>query len=586
MSAVHSCILTWFYSSSKKRTALQGSISALDNRYTEPTNALDAKIHGLCVAELVTECRVGKLLPEEILTTYGKIALAAHKHSNCLTDVMFAETLQTTCIKDWACGSRADKSAPDLKYGSPLLGVPIGIKDNIDIAGHDSTVGLSRHAFNPVEASAPIVRLLQDAGALLHVKTAVPSGLLGVETHSDLFGRTTNPYNPDFSAGASTGGGAALLGCGGSVIEVGNDLGGSVRIPAHFCGLYGLKPSIGRLPSLGCRGEISPLVPMVVGPMAARMNDLAQFMECAISMQPWRYDHTCIPMPWRPSHHRNGRKLKWGILRSDGKPYIQCIIPPSPACSRALETVIKALKNDDHDVVELCAFRFVDAHTKYVSLLSMDGQVSSSSATKLKNQFSRGETVTASVAETLQTIQWPRIFKDILAYISQDRDPGTAAALRAIRTATITEQYDLLAQCQSFRAMWHQKWEEEDLDFVITPPYPFPAIPHDTTEQVTLLSCSLTFLCNLLDLPAGVLPVTHVDKAADVLSSNSNRDSLDPLAQRAYTVYDPEAMHGLPVGVQIIGKRLEEENALEAMKIVKEALGGDGVVFEPRRRVH
>lgn len=166
--------------------------------------------------------------------------------------------------------------------------------DTVDIAGHDTTLGYSRNVARPVAESSPIVRLLQDAGAIIHVKTAVPAGLLGLETASDVFGRTTNPYSNDRTAGASTGGGAVLLASGGSKIEIGSDIGGSVRIPAHFCGVWGMKGSVGRFPSWGVASSMAGQegVPITTSPMAGSLADLEEFWKRVVAAEPWKYDHT------------------------------------------------------------------------------------------------------------------------------------------------------------------------------------------------------------------------------------------------------------------------------------------------------
>ena len=142
--------------------------------------------------------------------------------------------------------------------------------------------------------SSSIVRLLQDAGALIHVKTTVPTGLLAIETVSDIFGRTTNPYNSNHTAGASTGGGGALVASGGSKIEIGTDIGGSVRIPAHFCGIWSLKASAGRFPMWGSGSSTMGLegLPIIASPLAGSLEDLHEFSKRVILANPWQYDHT------------------------------------------------------------------------------------------------------------------------------------------------------------------------------------------------------------------------------------------------------------------------------------------------------
>lgn len=178
---------------------------------------------------------------------------------------------------------------------------------------------------------------------MIHVKTSVPTGLIAIETSSDVFGRTTNPYNPAHSSGASTGGGAALLASGGSKIEVGTDLAGSVRIPAHFCGVWSLKGSAGRFPTWGNRSPLMGLeaLPSLVAPMANSLDDLTEFWKRVVEMKPWQYDHTvrflssslsdtypgeanfdmqCVPLPWRPVNlQEEGRRLKWGVIWEDGE---------------------------------------------------------------------------------------------------------------------------------------------------------------------------------------------------------------------------------------------------------------------------
>lgn len=168
------------------------------------------------------------------------------------------------------------------------------LSDTLNIAGHDTTIGFSRNVARPAARSSSIVRLLQDAGALVHAKTSVPIGLLAMETKSDVFGRTTNPYSNAHTAGASTGGGAALLACGGSKIEIGTDLAGSVRIPAHFCGIWSLKGSAGRFPNWGNMSSLMGLegIPLLSAPLAGNLADLREFWKRVVQSKPWQYDHS------------------------------------------------------------------------------------------------------------------------------------------------------------------------------------------------------------------------------------------------------------------------------------------------------
>lgn len=264
--------------STRKQQAIADLVADYSSLYDQPVTEKDAKLLELPLAGIAELCSSGELSPTVVLNAYGKKCLSAHARTNCLADLTFEEALLSY--------------APD----RPLSGIPVSIKDVVDLEGHDTTLGFSSKAHRPVSSSAPIVQMLKDAGALIHVKTTVPTGLLSFECKSDLFGVTTNPYNPNFSPGASSGGGSALLACGGSKIEIASDIGGSVRYPPAYCGVYGMKASCGRFPTAG----VQTCVPGVDGvqtasPMAKSLDDLQVFWERIVDMKPWEYDCTVRP---------------------------------------------------------------------------------------------------------------------------------------------------------------------------------------------------------------------------------------------------------------------------------------------------
>lgn len=129
---------------------------------------------------------------------------------------------------------------------------------------------------------------------MIHAKSTVPVALFAMETDSAIFGRTSNPYNSEYGVGASTGGGGAMVAWGASKIEIGSDVAGSVRIPAHTCGLWSLKGSVGRFPSIGNNSAMPGLesIPTLTGPLAGSLDDLHEFYRRVVEMEPWMYDHT------------------------------------------------------------------------------------------------------------------------------------------------------------------------------------------------------------------------------------------------------------------------------------------------------
>lgn len=156
-----------------------------------------------------------------------------------------------------------------------------------------------------------------------YVKTNLPVTLLSFESTNDVWGRCTNPRNSRYSPGGSTGGESALLAFGGGRIGIGSDVAGSVRVPAHFSGIYSLRCSTGRWPKMGMNTSMPGQegIPSVFSPMARTLGDLAYFTRSMISMKPWKYDHTVHPIEWRESEAKSAKektRYRVGVLRTDG----------------------------------------------------------------------------------------------------------------------------------------------------------------------------------------------------------------------------------------------------------------------------
>ena len=163
----------------------------------------------------------------------------------------------------------------------PLHGVPLSIKSSIDVAGHRCEAGSRLRAGYVSASDAPLVARLRAAGAVILGVTNTPELLMAWETDNLLYGRTNNPWDLSRTAGGSSGGEAAAIAAGLSAGGVGSDGGGSIREPAHFCGICGLKPTPGRIPSAGHfpkSGGPFALIG-VVGPMARTVEDLRLLFE-------------------------------------------------------------------------------------------------------------------------------------------------------------------------------------------------------------------------------------------------------------------------------------------------------------------
>lgn len=166
--------------------------------------------------------------------------------------------------------------------GMPLLGVPMTVKEAFDVAGLPTHWGFANHANNIATTDAEAVRRLRAAGAIILGKTNVPKALGDWQSVNSIHGRTSNPADPARTPGGSSGGSAASLAAGYVPIEMGSDIGGSIRVPAHFCGVWGLKPTWNAISSLGHRypkTDGAETVLGVVGPMARSGEDLAMMLD-------------------------------------------------------------------------------------------------------------------------------------------------------------------------------------------------------------------------------------------------------------------------------------------------------------------
>jgi amidase len=219
----------------------------------------------------------------------------------------------------------------------PLHGVPLTIKSCIDVAGWPCPAGSRLRKDYVPKQDAPLVARLKAAGAILLGNTNAPEFLMAYETDNRLTGKTSNPWNLAHSAGGSSGGEAAAIAAGCSAGGVGSDGGGSIRVPAHFCGICGLKPTPGRVPAAGHfppgAGAFSWIG--VVGPMARTIADVRSLFE--VMAGPDAGDALSAPVPMRAYRESALHAMRVGILESDA------LGAATPETRAAVERAAKSL---------------------------------------------------------------------------------------------------------------------------------------------------------------------------------------------------------------------------------------------------
>src|SRR6202140_158179 len=230
----------------------------------------------------------------------------------------------------------------------PLHGIPISVKSSLDVAGLRCEAGTRLRAGYVATEDAPLVARLRNAGAIVLGVTNTPELLMAWETENLLYRRTNSPWDLERTPGGSSGGEAAAIAAGMSAGGVGSDGGGSIRVPAHFSGICGLKPTPGRIPATGhyptSAGPFAMLG--VVGPMARTVADLKVLFD--VMQGPDVGDTNAAPVPLRWPSDDEVRKLKVAYFEEDGRP------PVTPETRAAVQSAAMGLRNAGFEVEPFC----------------------------------------------------------------------------------------------------------------------------------------------------------------------------------------------------------------------------------------
>jgi Asp-tRNA(Asn)/Glu-tRNA(Gln) amidotransferase A subunit family amidase len=393
----------------------------------------------------------------------------------------------------------------------PLHGVPITIKSSIDVAGLACEAGTRLRQGYVADADAPLVSRLKSAGAIVLGNTTVPEFLMAWETDSALYGRTNSPWDVARTPGGSSGGEAAAIASGCSAGGIGSDGGGSIRVPAHFSGICGLKPTPGRIPASGhFPASVGPFALLgVVGPMARTTADLALLFD--VIAGPDNGDPNAAPVPLRKIDHTSLLRTRIGYFDDNGR------TPVTADTRSAIQRTVQALR-DQGFTVEPFVPDGIDEALRLWHVLFIDAV-----ATVLRQAYKGREDEMYSIV------------REILRLSEQD-PPLTAESL-----------LDVLFGRDIVRAKFLEQMERYPI--LVCPVSAIPAFRHGerswtigntTVHYPEAFSYSQCF--NLLGNPAAVVPMGR-------------------------------SAEGLPIGVQIVGRPWEEERVLAMSRCVEQAGG-------------
>ncbi len=396
-----------------------------------------------------------------------------------------------------------------------------------------------------------MVRELRNLGAVLYCKTSVPHTLMTGETVNNIIGYTWNPKNRNLSQGGSSGGEGALIGLRGSPLGLGTDIGGSIRIPAAFNGLYGLRPSAGRLPYEGMANSLDGQnsVLSVVGPLATTPGSLKLMVKSLLSQNPWHHDPMVVEMPWRDAEEQKvfdlvnaaggnpKGQLSFGIMRGDET------VNPNPPVLRALDMLVAALEKAGHKVIEWKP----PSHKAILGLTF--GAWTFDGGTDVQRAFDlSGEPSSPQVHLTVGS--------ELSAESTASQIAATNVEIRRCKKAYLDYWNSTEALTGTGRPV----------DGVIAPLAPYPAARPGQFRYY-----GLTAWVNGLDLTTVAVPITLADKAVDKYEPGYTPISDDD--KFVYDDYDAEIYDGAHVGVQIVGRRFTEEKMIAIAEYVEALLG-------------
>jgi amidase len=405
----------------------------------------------------------------------------------------------------------------------PLHGLPVSLKDQFHVKGNDTTMGYigwidtyeGKQDKDLVhKVNSQVVSELVDQGAILYCKTSLPQTLLLGETVNNLIGTTLNPQNRNLSCGGSSGGEGALQALRGSLVGLGTDIGGSVRIPAAFNGIYAIRPTHTRLSYRDVANVIpgETTYPSTVGVLGTSLDAIHLIFSSLLTTQPWLRDPILVPVPWRQhlvdqtmarattEGAANYQKpLKLGIYWTDN------VVTPQPPVHRGLRKVVECVRNAGHQVVDWTPPDQRTAKRVHLAFLKADGGHDIHKQLRLS-----GEPLIPPLRESFKL-----------------RDP-----------LSLIKYQELTVEGRDYEAAYSDYWNstgDDDgqlVDAVIMPVAPHAAvipgkyyhtgsaIVSSGSMHVADRSTAYTEAINLLDYSVVVIPVTKADQTVDIADPN------------------------------------------------------------------
>lgn len=523
-----------------------------------PTDA--SPLTELTASELATRIASGELSSVEVVEAFIARIRETHDDLNALVQPRFEAALSEAAAADQLIGNGEQLG--------PLHGVPITIKDCFALRGCEITLGTPGYSRGPATADSPLVARLRRAGAILLGKSNVPQAMLMHECDNPLFGRANHPDTGSRSPGGSTGGEAALVAAGASPLGLASDMGGSTRQPAAACGVFGFKPSTGRLTMLGSERAMPGMRAIAIqpGPIARSMADieLAMRVLAGEGQQANGQPHTGLTQPdetlrpW-PLRRPNGvAGMRIAFWTDDG------IFQPAVSIARAVREAAEQLRQLGATVVEVQPSMSRELMRIYLGIVSADGMAT------VRHLVSGGP-IESQLKRQIRLARMPWWLRGTLIPLTQITSQRELAdLLRWTGKRSVKEFWKLTIAADRYR---HEFWANlaeaagGPVEATLSPTYGLPALRHGSAVHL-LTAASHAFLANLLDAPTGVVPwgrITAADEEAEVSARDRGKWNL----MYRFAKQNARGSTGLPLAVEVMAPWGQDDVALGVMSALE-----------------
>ncbi|EXJ88508.1 hypothetical protein A1O1_05438 [Capronia coronata CBS 617.96] len=500
--------------------------------------------------ELVTQLATGKLTSVQVTEAFCARAAIAHQCVNCLTAFYCEEALKRAAELD-AIFAETGKPV------GPLHGIPVAIKDIFAVKGRPSTMAVVAWRGKDWGFDAPIVALLKTAGAIHFASTTMPQTGMMLQTVSPLWGRTLNPFNRSFAAGGSSGGDGSLVAMHGSPFCPSTDIGGSIRAPAAFNGLYGIRPTADRILKTGmlsaAPGQTS--IKVSCGPTCHSVSDLKLVTKLLFDYEEYiGFESSAVPIPWREVQQPKS-KLVFGVMRTDG------VVKPQPIILRAIDETVEKLKAAGHEVMEIepPLDLWEAAQVTWKLYFQTGGK-------EIKALVgSTGEPLEKTFEWYLKTFGIKELTVPELFEASGIIEPSLVQYQLTVGAQTNLKQAAIKRQ---FAQLWASTKDStgtgRPIDALICPCAPSASVPHDFPIWWGYFS-----IWNLLDYPSTIIPLKDFRISPEKDPKDTTYKPTDnPFDRMNYEIYDPELWSNLPVCIQIVQQQFRDEELLTVTEVL------------------